>query len=102
MERRLKLHNELGSIEGVVKVYYNPPESIKLEYDCIVYEYDGDNSSYANNTRYISSDRYSVTVISRDPDNTIGKQLMAKFRYCSFSRRFVSDNLYHDVYTLHY
>ena len=37
MDRRLQLHEELCSVLGSRNVYFQPPETIKLTYPCIIY-----------------------------------------------------------------
>lgn len=82
-------------------VYYNPPESVKMKYDAIVYTRAGIDNRFANNNVYNQSYRYEVTVITRDPDVSIVDKI-SKLPMCSFDRSFVSNNLYHNVFTLYY
>ena len=100
-ERRYELHQILVDILGSKNVYFQPPESIKLNFPCIVYTRDGDSALYANDTKYKTRTQYSVTVIDKDPDSEIPERL-ASLQFCKFNRHFVSDNLNHDVYTIYY
>ena len=50
MDRRLKLQTLLESIKGVSKVYFQPPETVKMSYPCIVYLLDADKGLHANNS----------------------------------------------------
>lgn len=102
MSRRLNLHDELLEVFGNNRVYYQPPESVKLTYPCLIYQKSSTFGRYANDKRYMGRDRYDITIISRDPDNGYAERLMEHFQYCSFSRRYVSDNLYHDALDLFY
>ena len=82
-------------------VYYNPPASLKMKYDAIVYSRDRINSVFADNTQYMQSYRYEVTTITEDPDAPIiGK--ISRLPMCAHDRHFVSDNLHHNVFTLYY
>lgn len=82
-------------------VYYQPPENIKMQYPCVLYELDRADIRHADNARYIKWPRYTVTAIDRDPDGRIPDKLLT-LSYCSFDRRFINDNLYHDVFTIYY
>ncbi len=98
---RLELHEILVGILGSRNVYFQPPESFKLQYPCIVYERNNILVEYADNTNYRNMKQYSVMVIDKDPDSTIPDKLM-KLPYCQFNRHFVVDNLNHDVLILYF
>ena len=98
---RTSLQEILEELLGSDRVYFQPPESIKLKYPCIVYERSDIDVRYANNEGYKMDKRYTVTLIDRNPDSGLPDKL-AMLPYCSFDRHFVSDNLYHDVFTLYY
>lgn len=83
------------------KVYFQPPENIRLVYPCILYELNDINMKYADNSPYNSTKRYMITVIDRDPDSAI-KEAIALLPLCSFDRFFTADNLNHDVFTLYF
>lgn len=100
LERRLKLHEELCEVLGSRKVYFQPPESVKLSYPCIIYQLSNANVLYADNKKYMKHDRYSVTLIDKDPDSSI-RDGLEELDYCSFERYFTSDNLNHYVYLVY-
>ena len=102
MASRLKLHKELETILGSKNVYFQPPESVKMKYDAIVYDLSDIRTDYADDGVYRKTKEYEVTVISRNPDNEIACKLLEHFKYISFDRRFINDNLYHDALTLFY
>ena len=102
MGTRIQLHEKLLALFGSNRVYYQPPPTIKMAYPAIVYNFDGIYENPANDKRYITENRYIVTFIHKDPDVSYSEEMYAAFPMCSFDRRFVSDNLYHDVYTLYY
>lgn len=101
MDRRLELHDKLVSIFKE-NVFYQPPESIKLKYPCFLYELSGGQKERANNSMYIFTRRYDCMYITRDPDNEYIELLLSSFRYISYDRRYVSNNLYHDTFTIYY
>ena len=49
MANRIDLYNLLVGILGTRNVYYQPPESLKLKYPCIVYNRRNISNVDANN-----------------------------------------------------
>jgi len=96
---RLELHNFLKTFTD--NVYFQPPSSTLMKYPAIVYNLNNNQKVYANNDTYLKHNRYTVTVIDRDPESAIAKQI-EDIKMCSFDRSFTSDNLNHFVYTLYY
>lgn len=101
MGTRLELHEVLCNIIGSRNVYYQPPESIKMNYPAIVYSRNDISNKHGDDIPYMQSVSYQVTVIDKDPDSTIVNDIV-KLPYCRFNRHFTSDNLNHDVFTLYY
>lgn len=98
---REDLHELLADILGSRKVYFQPPESFKLKYPCIVYERSDIRTVKADNIKYTMKKRYTVTYISEDPDSEIPDKIV-QLPYCSFDRHFKSGNMNHDVFDLYY
>lgn len=95
-----ELQEILSNVPGVKKAYYQPPESVKLVYPCIIYSMNGIRSNHADDIIYKSKKRYSVIVIDKDSESTIGDYIMENVPYVGFDRMYTSDNLYHYTYTL--
>ena len=102
MASRLKLHEELCEILGSRNVYFQPPESVKLKYPCIVYSLDGVNKQNANDSLYKSINQYQVIVIDVDPDGIIHMRILEHFPMCSFDREYTSNNMNHKSLKLYY
>lgn len=102
MARRLDLHQELIDLLGSTNVYFQPPESVKLEYPCIVYELSGLDIKRANDQIYLHKRKYSITYVHWDPDSEFYLDILKHFELASFDRRFKADNLIHDVLTIYY
>lgn len=102
MASRLDLHEELCVLLGTRNVYFQPPESVRLIYPCIVYSLSGANTEYAGNKTYLMTDQYNVQIISKDPDYDLYKTLAGHFSMCRYIRRFVMNNLYHDTLIIFY
>lgn len=101
MADRLQLHELLCSILGSRNVYFQPPESIRMNYPAIVYALDAIENTYANDRVYLSERRYAVTVIDVDPDSLIADKI-AMLPLCRFNRLYTSDNLNHYVFELYF
>lgn len=99
MRSRLELDNIFRSITP--NVYFQPPESIKMKYPCIIYHLDDYDIRNANNQPYMVNKRYMVTVVDKDPDSDI-KDKVALLPMCSFSRHFNKDNLNQDIFEIYY
>lgn len=99
--RRKQLHQLLTDVLGSKNVYFQPPESIKLKYPCILYSLDDIDLRYADDIPYIYKRRYSITVIDRDPDGVV-KDKVSELKACGFERQYTADNLYHYVFNITY
>lgn len=102
MDRRLSLHQELKGLLGNDNCYYQPPESLKLKYDCIVYNLSSANVDRANNETYLFTRRYNVTLITKDPDNPLIETIVKHFKRCSFNNHYTKEHLNCYNYTLYY
>lgn len=99
---RLTLQAALEEFLGSDQVFFQPPESIKLHYPCILYERSRIGQTYANNHTYLKNKEYSITIIHRDADSTLPDDILDQFELISFDRSYRSDNLYHDVFTIYW
>lgn len=80
------------------KLYFQPPESVKLEYPCIVYHLRTMTSDYADDLPYRVAVGFDITYITRSPNSRVVTAI-TKLPYISFDRYYVSDNLHHYAYT---
>ena len=101
MSNRIDLQAKLERILGSRNVYYQPPESAKINYPAIVYSRDNIDNRYANDETYVHTNRYEVIVIDKMPDNEAVFKIL-QLPLCSFDRHYTADNLHHDVLTLYY
>ena len=92
MASRLDLQTFLEEILESKNVYFQPPESVKMN--------DIENV-HADNGVYSSHRHYSVTVIDSDPDSElVGK--VAAISTCRFERYYASENLNHWNFSLYF
>lgn len=101
MGTRLDLQSKLVEMLGSNHVYYQPPESVKIEYPAIVYSKTNIQITRANDSVYSKRNQYEIIVIDKKPDNPVIDKLL-DMPYCSYDRHYNSDNLNHDVLTLYY
>ena len=99
MDTRLKISEMLHEICD--HVYFQPAESVKLVYPCIVYKMSRVEINHANNGPYKHQEVFQITAIDRNPDSEIPKKI-AFLPKVGWNTQFVKDNLYHTVFTLYY
>lgn len=102
MASRLELQNELESLLGSDKVYFQPPESLRMTYPCIRYEFRGPTQFRASNKNYVIYRSYTVTHIYKNPDGDLVNQFLTTFPMCDHDRHYTGDGLHHDVYTIYF
>lgn len=98
--RRLELQSKLEELLDSKHVYFQPPESIRLEYPAIVYSRQSINNRFADDIVYNQNYIYQITIIDYDPDSKIANEL-SLWQKCRHDRQFASDNLNHYVFTLY-
>lgn len=101
MAKRADLQTIFENILRSRNVYFQPPTSLRMNYPAIVYSRSSINNTIANNQVYKQDIAYDVTVIYSDPDSELPFEI-SKLPNCRFDRSFVSDNLYHDTFTLYF
>ncbi len=101
MANRPDLQTLLEEILGTRNVYFQPPESVKINYPAIVYGLEHIQNNHANNGVYLLNRQYSVTLIDKNPDSLLVDKI-ATLPTCQFDRHFKSDNLNHWVYSLYF
>lgn len=107
MGSRMQLQTKLQSIigaraDGKQNVYYQPPESIKLNYPCIVYKNGNVNILNADNRPYRFTQLYEITLIEKDADSLMHLKIASEFESVRVDRRFVQNNLYHTTINVYY
>lgn len=101
MANRLDLQAELEELLGSRNVYFQPPASVRINYPAIVYTRSDIDNIFADDSVYMQSHFYEVTVIDEDPDSKI-VDAVSKLPTCRFSRHFTSENLNHDTFIIYY
>ena len=101
MASRLELQKNLSEILRSNNVYFQPPSSIQMKYPAIVYSLNVINVASADNNAYKLDHSYMITLISQLPDNEVIDRLLM-IPTCRFDRSYLSNNLYHYVFTLYF
>ena len=100
MVNRLDLQKILVAKLGSKNVYFQPPESVKLNYPCIVYEETRGSSIRANDLLYLYRKSYSGVIIDKDPDSLIPDRVRV-LPLCDFGKPYKADNLNHWPFTIY-
>ena len=101
MKSRLELQTMLEEILGSHNVYFQPPESIKINYPAIVYSLSDIRNIHASNVVHKKNTAYLLTYIDKDPDSE-NIEKISNLPYCDFDRFYTSDNLNHYTFTIFY
>ncbi len=102
MRSRLEFDAKLRELLGSSNVYFQPPESIKLKFPCIIYKRSRIDAKHADDKFYMGTNCYDVTVISKDPDFPLVEEMLIAFPMSRFDRFFTVDNLNHNIFTIYY
>lgn len=100
---RVQVQHLLERILGSSNVFYQPPSGAKLsylKYPQIIYSLKRIQHDSADNIPYIHNNAYDVIVVHKDPDCHVVDDL-SKLPRCYHERRYTSNNLYHDAFTLY-
>lgn len=101
MGTRLDLQSKLEEILGNRNVYFQPPESKKIEYDAFIYSLAKIESRFADDALYSRLNRYELIYVYRMRDESMFDKILS-LPYCAHDRHYVANNLNHDVFTLYY
>lgn len=101
MLNRVDLQARLEELLGSPNVYFQPPESMQIKYDAIVYSRKSIENRHANDSVYKQDDAYEVVAIYKNPDSDLPRKI-SRLPKCRFDRHYTSDNLNHDAFTLYW
>lgn len=101
MTNRLELHEELASILGTRNVYYQPPESVKINYPAIIYSRADIDNAFADNGVYGQKHKYRIVVVDANPDSNFVYKISI-LKTAKFERHYAVNNLNHDSFVIYY
>ena len=100
--RRLTLQRKLVDILGSSNVYFQPLNKTSLKYPCFIYRRESTKILRADNKAYLKSPRYTLTYVTKNPDDPIIDRVLDEFEHIEHDRFFVQDNLNQHTYTLYF
>ena len=101
MPSRLELQMLLEELLESRNVYFQPPSDLVMQYPAIRYTLDTRPTDYADDISYIRRLKYSLIVIDKNPDSSIPSKIL-DIPTAAHTRRYTSNNLNHDVFTLYF
>ncbi len=103
--KRRELHSILEDIlerNGLEKnVYFQPPETLKMNYPCIVYHRQYLTGTPADNQKYLIDRQYRIIYIDRSPISDVIDSLLS-LKYCRYMSHSVVDGLNQDAFEIYY
>lgn len=102
MATRLELHEKLCEVLGTRNVYFQPPETIKLKYPCIIYNSVNPDVVRADDAVYNITKCYDLLLIEKDCDSLKYCDILKAFPMCRCNRSFITDGLFHNSLTLYF
>lgn len=91
----LQTYLEKLSEEENIKVYFQPPPTIKLTYPCLIIEFSDIFQNFANNKLYSVFQTYEITHISTNPDAKFPSELVKNEGFSYIGKIYINDGLYH-------
>ena len=82
-------------------VWFQAPSSVYLTYPCIIYNLSAKDVLHADDIKYRTMNKYTITVINYDSESSLLADL-EELQYCSFDRQFCIDGLYHTIFIIYY
>lgn len=86
---------------GSRNVYFKPPESIKIQYPCIMYSLYNIPIAHADDANYLAQHQYQIIVIDPNPDSPIVYR-MSYFPHTRFDRHYSDEHLNYYVFITNY
>lgn len=96
---RLTLQTKLENVLGSRNVYYNPPESQKMNFPCIVYNLTNIQPIHADNQTYLDYTTYKIIYVSKQVDSPTVRDLL-NIPMTRFSTKYVKNGFWHTVIIL--
>lgn len=101
MTDRLGLQQKLEDILGVRHVYFQPPETLKIEYPAVIYRLSSISDRRADNCLYKDDWQYEVILVDKQPNSQYIEKILALPK-CRFGRHYVAENLNHYIFYIYH
>lgn len=100
-DKRLKLDKVLRDTLGSAHVYFQPPESVRMEYPCIVYNLAKIPAQFADDKAYLLNPKYVIRYVTHKPDDEM-RFTLVNVLGVPMIQAYAKDGLYHYIYELYY
>lgn len=80
------------------RVYFQPPENLKIGYPAVVFHLSKVKLDHADDVPYKGAREYSVTLISKEPEPEVLDEIL-KIPYTTLDTTYISDGMNHFVFT---
>ena len=98
---RMALRERILAATEIPNLYYQPPESVKLSYPCIIYSLGGVETAHANNCPYWTALKFDLLLIDKDPSSVYAGRLFDGLCGCKLTRAYTADNLNHWAFSIY-
>lgn len=82
------------------RVYFQPPENLKIGYPAVVFHLSKIKIDRASDVPYKDAKEYSVNLITKDPEPDVIDEIL-KIPYSSLDTTYISDGMNHFVFTVY-
>lgn len=82
------------------RVYFQPPENLKIGYPAVVFHLSKIKIDHASDVPYKGAKEYSVILITKDPEPDVIDEIL-KIPYSSLDTTYISDGMNHFVFTVY-
>ena len=80
------------------RIYFQPPENLKLGYPAIVFHLTKIKVDHADDVPYKGAREYMITLFSKDPEPDALEEIL-KIPYTTLDSTYISDGMNHFVFT---
>lgn len=80
------------------RVYFQPPENLKLGYPAVVFHLTKIKVDHADDAPYKGAREYMITLITKEPEPDALEEIL-KIPYTTLDSTYISDGMNHFVFT---
>lgn len=80
------------------RVYFQPPENLKIGYPAVIFHLSKVKIDHADDTPYKGAREYSVTLITKEPEPEVLDEIL-KIPYTTLDTTYIADGMNHFVFT---
>lgn len=80
------------------RVYFQPPENLKIGYPAVIFHLSKIKVDRADDSPYKGEREYSVTLITKEPEPEVLDEIL-KIPYTTLDTTYIADGMNHFVFT---